>query len=199
MTDTFFAAVDTIAYEGPDSDNPLAFRWYDADRVVAGRTMAEHLRFAVCYWHSFNWDGSDIFGAGTLDRPWLTAGDPIEMAKVKMEAAFEFFEKLGVPFWCFHDVDIAPEGRHVRETLRQPRPDGRRSRRPHGAHRRQAAVGHRQPVLAPALSGRGGHQSRSGGVRLRRGAGRASAWRPPTGSAARTTCCGAAARATRRC
>ena len=71
---TFFPDVEArIAYEGPESDNPLAFRWYDAERSVAGRTMAEHLRFAVCYWHSFNWDGFDIFGAGTMDRPWLGA------------------------------------------------------------------------------------------------------------------------------
>ena len=67
---TFFDSVDAIRYEGPDSDNPLAFRWYDADRVVLGRTMAEHLRFGVCYWHSFAWDGMDIFGSGTMDRPW---------------------------------------------------------------------------------------------------------------------------------
>ena len=76
MSTDFFSDIDRIAFEGPDSDNPLAFRWYDADRVVAGRTMAEHLRFAVCYWHSFNWEGIDIFGAGTLDRPWLPTVGP---------------------------------------------------------------------------------------------------------------------------
>jgi xylose isomerase len=110
----FFADVEPIRYEGPDSDTPLAFRWYDADRVVAGRTMAEHLRFAVCYWHSFTWDGFDIFGAGTLDRPWhpnqAPAMDEMDAARQKMDAAFEFFSKLGAPFWCFHDRDIAPEG-----------------------------------------------------------------------------------------
>lgn len=111
MTDFFSTVPDPIAYEGPDSDNPLAFRWYDADRVVAGRTMAEHLRFAVCYWHSFAWDGFDIFGVGTLDRPWITEpGDEMDAARTKMAAAFEFFHKLGVPFFCFHDRDIAPEG-----------------------------------------------------------------------------------------
>ena len=115
----FFATVpEPIAYEGPDSDNPLAFRWYDADRVVAGRTMAEHLRFAVCYWHSFAWDGFDIFGAGTLDRPWTgEQADPMAAAKTKMEAAFEFFAKLGSPFWCFHDRDIAPEGATFAESV----------------------------------------------------------------------------------
>jgi xylose isomerase len=100
-----------IPYLGPDSDDPLSFRWYDADRVVAGRRMEDHLRFAVCYWHSFNWDGFDIFGAGTLDRPWLgVQADPMAAAHRKMDAAFEFFSKLGAPFWCFHDRDIAPEG-----------------------------------------------------------------------------------------
>jgi xylose isomerase len=120
--DPFFPEVtEQIRYEGPESDNPLAFRWYDADRVVAGRTMAEHLRLAVCYWHSFAWDGFDIFGAGTLDRPWhpsLAAADldPMDAARWKMAAAFEFFDKLGVPFYCFHDRDIAPEGGSFKES-----------------------------------------------------------------------------------
>ncbi|MFT4596965.1 MAG: xylose isomerase [Paracrocinitomix sp.] len=116
MTEFFTSVPSQIAYEGPESDNPLAFRWYDADRVVGDRTMAEHLRFAVAYWHSFNWDGFDIFGAGTMDRPWLTSqAHPIDLAKTKMEAAFEFFEKLGTPYFCFHDVDIAPPGSSFRE------------------------------------------------------------------------------------
>lgn len=117
MTDFFTSVTEPIAYEGPDSDNALAFRWYDKDRVVGDRTMAEQLRFAVAYWHSFNWDGFDIFGAGTLDRPWLTSGlHPIDAAKVKMAAAFEFFEKLGAPFFCFHDADLAPAGATFRES-----------------------------------------------------------------------------------
>ena len=116
---TFFGDVDTIRYAGPDSDDPLSFRWYDAARVVAGRTMREHLRFAVCYWHSFNWDGFDIFGDGTLDRPWLgTAGEPLAAAEQKMDAAFEFVEKLTAPFWCFHDLDIAPQGATFAETVK---------------------------------------------------------------------------------
>jgi xylose isomerase len=121
MATAFFDNVsEPIRYEGPASDNPLAFRWYDADRVVGGRTMAEHLRFAVCYWHSFNWDGFDIFGAGTLDRPWLgVQADPLAAANVKMDAAFEFFAKLGAPFWCFHDRDIAPEGDSFKESCAQ--------------------------------------------------------------------------------
>ncbi len=114
----FFSDVTApIEYEGPDSDNPFAFRWYDADRVVAGRTMRDHLRFATCYWHSFNWDGFDIFGDGTFDRPWLGRDvEPLAAAEQKMAAAFEFFEKLTVPFWCFHDLDIAPEGATFKET-----------------------------------------------------------------------------------
>lgn len=116
MTD-FFPEIDTIRYGGPDTDDPLAFRWYDADRVVQGRTMRDQLRFAVCYWHSFNWDGFDIFGDGTLDRPWLAPGlDPIAAAEQKMDMAFEFFAKLGTPFWCFHDFDIAPEGATFKES-----------------------------------------------------------------------------------
>lgn len=110
MPEFFTEITDTIRYEGPDSDNPLAFHWYDADRIVAGKSMADHLRFAVAYWHSFNWDGFDIFGAGTLERPWLSpAIDPRQAALTKMEAAFEFFTKLGTPFYCFHDRDLTPD------------------------------------------------------------------------------------------
>ena len=117
MAEFFDTVAGPIPFEGPESDNPLAFRWYDADRVVAGRRMEDHLRFAVCYWHSFNWDGFDIFGRGTLDRPWLAPStDPMAAARAKMDAAFEFFEKLGVPFFCFHDVDIAPEGASFAES-----------------------------------------------------------------------------------
>jgi xylose isomerase len=118
MSAAFFPDVTSqIPYLGPDSDEPLSFRWYDANRIVAGRRMEDHLRFAVCYWHSFNWDGFDIFGAGTLDRPWLgVQADPMAAAHQKMDAAFEFFAKLGAPFWCFHDRDIAPEGATFRES-----------------------------------------------------------------------------------
>ncbi len=117
MGTEFFTNVSKIQYEGPDSDNALAFRWYDKDRVVDGKTMADHLRFAACYWHSFAWDGFDIFGDGTMDRPWTAeGGDPMAQAKEKMAAAFEFFEKLDIPFWCFHDRDIAPEGNSFAET-----------------------------------------------------------------------------------
>lgn len=114
----FFADVpERIDYEGPASRNPLAFRWYDADRVVGGRTMAEQLRFAVAYWHSFAADGADMFGAGTLHRPWLDHGaEPMEAARAKMAAAFEFLDKLGAPFFCFHDSDVAPQGSDFSES-----------------------------------------------------------------------------------
>jgi xylose isomerase len=115
--DEFFTGVGQISYAGPDSDDPLTFRWYDADRVVAGKRMEDHLRLAVCYWHSFVWSGSDVFGAGTLDRPWNAVGDdPLGAARQKMAAAFEFFAKLGTPFFCFHDRDIAPDGATPAET-----------------------------------------------------------------------------------
>ena len=107
----FFNGIDKVRYEGPDSDNPFAFRFYDADDIVLGERMEDHFRFAVCYWHSFTWPGSDVFGAGTFDRPWLDPSmEPLAAARLKMDAAFEFFTKLGVPFWTFHDADIAPEG-----------------------------------------------------------------------------------------
>jgi len=111
MSEFFTSVPEPIAYEGPESDNPLAFRWYDADRMVGDRTMAEHLRMAVCYWHSFNWPGNDVFGDGTFDRPWLDpSADPMAAAREKMAAAFEFFGKLGVPYFCFHDHDVSPPG-----------------------------------------------------------------------------------------
>lgn len=119
MTEFFADITEPIPFEGPNSDNPLAFRWYDRNRVVGGKSMAEQLRFAVCYWHSFNWAGTDIFGAGTFDRPWLDPSvDPMAAAHQKMDAAFEFFEKLGTPFFSFHDRDIAPEGASFAESCK---------------------------------------------------------------------------------
>ena len=100
-------------------DTPFRFRVYDPDRIVAGKRMEDHLRIAVCYWHSFNWPGSDVFGAGTFDRPWLVPGvDPMQAAFAKQDAAFEFFDKLGTPFFCFHDVDMAPEGASLADSYR---------------------------------------------------------------------------------
>ncbi|MEN8040252.1 MAG: xylose isomerase [Actinomycetota bacterium] len=117
MRQEFFSEIERIEFEGPDSTNPLAFRWYDADRMVLGKRMEDHLRFAVAYWHSFNWAGTDVFGEGTFDRPWLGGDkDPMDQARTKMAAAFEFFDKLGTPFFCFHDRDIAPEASSFAES-----------------------------------------------------------------------------------
>jgi len=116
MSEQFFKNVSKIKFEGADSTNPLAFRYYDENQVVLGKTMKEHLRFAACYWHNFCWAGSDIFGAGTFERPWIQAtGNQLEHAEQKAKVAFEFFEKLGAPYFCFHDADIAPEGDSLQE------------------------------------------------------------------------------------
>jgi xylose isomerase len=115
----FFAEVQPLRYAGPDAGDELAYRVYDPERLVLGRRMEDHLRMAVCYWHSFNWPGNDVFGAGTFDRPWLRADlEPMAAAEQKMAAAFEFISKLGVPFFCFHDVDLSPEGATFAETAR---------------------------------------------------------------------------------
>ncbi len=116
----FFDEVpEPIPFEGLESTNPLAYKVYEPNRLVLGKRMEDHLRIAVAYWHSFNWPGSDVFGAGTFDRPWLSGtGAPMDAARQKMDAAFEFFTKLGVPFFCFHDRDIAPEGDTFAESAR---------------------------------------------------------------------------------
>lgn len=106
MSAEYFAEFDTVRFEGPDSTNDLAYRWYDKDRMVMGKTMEDHLRFAVCMWHTFCWPGSDVFGAGTFNRPWLQGPMDATNAKAKREAALSFVEKLDLPFYCFHDVDV---------------------------------------------------------------------------------------------
>ena len=106
MSAEYFAEFDTVRFEGPDSTNDLAYRWYDKDRMVMGKTMEDHLRFAVCMWHTFCWPGSDVFGAGTSNRPWLQGPMDATNAKAKREAALSFVEKLDLPFYCFHDVDV---------------------------------------------------------------------------------------------
>lgn len=115
----FFKGIGKIPYEGRRSRNPLAFKWYDESRMVGGKTMKEHLRFAVCYWHTFCGTGGDPFGLPTKNFPWLQATDPIQQAKDKMDAAFEFFTKLGIPYYCFHDVDMVAEGDTLVETARR--------------------------------------------------------------------------------
>jgi xylose isomerase len=112
----YFPGIGKIEFEGRDSKNPMAFRWYDESRVVAGKTMKEHMRFAVCYWHTFCNTGGDPFGPGTQEFPWATSSDPMQAAKDKLDAAFEFISKIGVPYYCFHDRDIAPEGDSVEQS-----------------------------------------------------------------------------------
>jgi xylose isomerase len=113
---TQYFDVPKIKYEGPKSKNPLAFRHYNPDEVIEGKTMKEHLRFAVAWWHTFCGTGSDPFGPGCAVRPWDDGSNSLEMALKKVDVAFEFMEKLGVPFYCFHDRDVAPEGKDLRET-----------------------------------------------------------------------------------
>lgn len=112
----FFPGIGKIPYEGPDSDNPLAFKAYDENRVVAGKSMRDHLRFSVCYWHSFLGTGNDPFGPGTRHYAWSIRPDPMDQARDRIDAAFEFISKLGVPFYCFHDRDLAPEGATIEES-----------------------------------------------------------------------------------
>ncbi len=112
----FFPGIGKIECEGPASKNPLAFRWYDEDRVVAGKPLKDQLRFAVAYWHSFCGTGGDPFGPGTKSLPWLTASDPLQQARDKMDACFEFATKVGIPFYCFHDFDVVAEGSSVAES-----------------------------------------------------------------------------------
>jgi len=118
MTVYFPEIKDKVQFEGKTSGNPLAFKFYDAEGLVDGKTMSEHLRFAVAYWHTFQGDGTDMFGGGAFERSWKKATDPMARAIDTMDAAFEFFQKLNVPYYCFHDRDIAPEGKDFAESCR---------------------------------------------------------------------------------
>ena len=113
----FFGTTAPIAYGGPEAPSPLAFRWYDKDRIVRGRRLEDQLRFAVCYWHSLCWPGLDPFGGETFLRPWHHGSDAMALARAKADVAFEFFRLLDVPFFTFHDVDAAPEGRTLAESV----------------------------------------------------------------------------------
>ncbi|ACJ18944.1 xylose isomerase [Coxiella burnetii] len=115
---TYFKPIDKINYEGPDSENPLSFHYYDPQRIVLGKSMEEHLRMAVCFWHTFCWEGNDNFGAGVFNREWLKEKKPMKRAKQRVLAAFEFFEKLSLPFFTFHDRDVSPEGDSLKETIK---------------------------------------------------------------------------------
>ncbi|MCY8209612.1 xylose isomerase [Bacillus subtilis] len=111
----YFGSANKVVYEGKDSTNPLAFKYYNPQEVIGGKTMKEHLRFSIAYWHTFTADGTDVFGAGTMQRPW-DHYKGMDLAKMRVEAAFEMFEKLDAPFFAFHDRDIAPEGSTLKET-----------------------------------------------------------------------------------
>jgi xylose isomerase len=118
MPNTLFSDFETVKYEGPESQNALTYQWYDAERVVLGKPLKEHLRFAVAYWHSLAMTGSDPFGGPTIRREWFEFGDPIAQAKIKADSAFELFRVLDLPFFCWHDADIAPAGNDLASTLK---------------------------------------------------------------------------------
>jgi xylose isomerase len=112
----YFKGIGKIKFEGRDSKNPLAFKWYDESKIVFGKTMKEYMRFAVAYWHTFCGEGGDPFGPGSVSRPWKDGSDAIARGKAKMDAAFEFITKIGIPFYCFHDFDIVEEGSSIQES-----------------------------------------------------------------------------------
>ena len=114
MTD-FFKGISPVKFEGPQSSNPLAYRHYNKDEIVLGKRMEDHIRPAIAYWHTFAWEGGDPFGGRTFDRPWY-AGSPMDGAKLKADVAFELFDLLDAPFFCFHDADVAPEGDSLKES-----------------------------------------------------------------------------------
>ncbi len=116
MKSRHFAGIPQISYEGPGTDNALAFRHYNPEEVFDGKTLEEHMRFSIAYWHTFRGVGSDPFGPGTIVRPWESGKDPVSVAKKRMDAAFEFFQKIRAPYWCWHDRDIAPEGSSLKQS-----------------------------------------------------------------------------------
>ena len=116
---TYFKDIGKIQFEGKGSDNPMAFKYYDENRVVGGKSMKDHFRFAIAYWHTFTGVGADPFGAPTQQFPWLQSADPIQQAKDKMDAAFEFITKIGAPYFCFHDFDLIAEGGTLAESERR--------------------------------------------------------------------------------
>jgi xylose isomerase len=124
MSNRYFAQEKPIKFAGPKAGKGLAYRWYDPNKKVLGKRMEDHFRFAVCYWHSFNWPGSDPFGGETFMRPWMHMSDEMEAAKLKADVAFEMFRLLNVPFFTFHDRDIAPEGATLAESNRNVREIG---------------------------------------------------------------------------
>ena len=201
MSDGFFSEVaGPIPFGGLDSTDPLSFKVYEPDRLVLGKRMEDHLRIAVCLWHSFNWPGSDVFGVGTFDRPWLDPRlDPMIAARAKLDAAFEFLAKLGVPYFCFHDRDIAPEGATFAETQANLDAMIDEAAGAHGPDRAGSSCG-APPTCSAIRATRPARRrtptprcSPTPPPRSRRCS------RRPSGSTARTTSCGAGGRATRPC
>jgi len=115
MSQSYFAGISPIQFKGAGSENPLAYRYYDKDRVVLGKRMEDHLRMAVCYWHTFCSEGADMFGPGTFHRPWNLGPMDQLQAEHKLNEAFEFFTRLGLPYFCFHDTDVMAEAHTIRE------------------------------------------------------------------------------------
>lgn len=115
----YFTSVSRVQFEGKDSDNPLAFRWYNEHQMVGGRSMKDHFKFAVAWWHTLCGTGADPFGAPSKNFPWLSAADPLELARDKMDAGFEFITKMGIPYYCFHDFDLVAEGPTLAESQKR--------------------------------------------------------------------------------
>ena len=177
MSKRFFGDIEPVKFEGPKSDNPYAYRHYDPSRVVMGKTMAEHLRPAVCYWHNFAWIGTDMFGVPTFERPW--DGETMKGARAKADAAFEMFTTLGFPFFTFHDRDVVPEGASLAEfgrNLAEMTDIFAKKMQKTGV---KLLWGTANLFSHPPLHGRRRDQSRSGRVRLCRGAGEERARRHP--------------------
>jgi hypothetical protein len=195
----YWTGIPTIAYEGPGSANALAFRHFNPDEVIDGKPFSEHMRFSIAYWHSFRGTGSDPFGPGTIVRPWESGKDPVSVAKVRLEAGFEFFQKIRAPFWCLPRPRHRARGQDARRVEQEPR----RRRRPRQAapesHRRETALGHRQSLLQSALHVRRVDQPRRPRLRLRRRPGEERPSRSRRSSAVKTTSSGAVAKATRPC
>ena len=115
MPKTIFNHISKIKFRGSENRDPLSFNWYEEDKVILGKSMKDHLRIAICYWHSFNWGGNDVFGETTFNRPWLLNPTSHKEALKKLDSAFDFFNKIGAPYFCFHDVDMAARGETVKE------------------------------------------------------------------------------------
>ncbi len=140
----FFKDIAQIKYEGPESDNPLAFRWYDENKKIAGKTMKEYFRFACAYWHSFCNVGADPFGEGTHLFPWNEKADAVERAKDKMDAAFEFITKMNLPYYCFHDVDVVDYTNDVKDNEKRLQAIVDYAKQKQQAKRRKIIMGHSQ-------------------------------------------------------